>query len=740
MKTCLVHSLYISCIIHLFSMEINATPYSLVVQSNEQYDKVDVLIDSVRSKINTRASYQHVFSQISQLKNIARKTKDTFLIARIYQIRGKFQLTYGDDTLAKDYFFKSRALFFKIKRFENVLDLNKDIARFYRYKEKFKEMESLLLESVDLAKKTDHYYSLQILHEIAVFYSYDLQNYKEAIFYGEKFFEDLKYFNSKNITDYEFVNLRDNNSYVISLILGKSYLETEDYEQAKSYLETSEAFYLRYQDNEKLNRIYFHLMTLYDRLGNEKLYGKYKVKFFEVNKRFIKNIELFYARNSELKKQLTKQEHENYVYKIKNEQSVKLAKTQRSFIIILSILSCGLFLLGIYLYQSKKQKGVLNRELVIKNTDLIHAKREKERFFSVLSHELRTPIYSVIELTRMLLLNKNTIDKNKELEAIKYSGYELLSLIDNIVSVNEIDKNTLALNDELFNLEQCVSTTVKSLESTAQINSVKLNYENNVCLSQQVYGDAHKLVQILSNLIRNGIKFAGGGKVKIKTQTIIENKSNIVVHFEIIDDGIGISKIQQHNILNNYNSNKSINKIYGGLGVGLYITQYLLKLYKSEIKIDSDINKGSKFSFDIDFKIPIATYIEKVNQSDTDITVLVVDDNKVNLLVASRILVNFNIKPIVSTDWKEVLEIVKTQKIDAILMDINMPDKDGFEVTKLIRDINSKVPIIAHTAVIDESLKTKFTLWGMNDYIFKPYKPEVLEDVIYRNLFASKVV
>ncbi|WP_164914194.1 tetratricopeptide repeat-containing hybrid sensor histidine kinase/response regulator [Aquimarina sediminis] len=721
-------------------MEINATPYSLVVQSNEQYDKVDVLIDSVRSKINTRASYQHVFSQISQLKNIARKTKDTFLIARIYQIRGKFQLTYGDDTLAKDYFFKSRALFFKIKRFENVLDLNKDIARFYRYKEKFKEMESLLLESVDLAKKTDHYYSLQILHEIAVFYSYDLQNYKEAIFYGEKFFEDLKYFNSKNITDYEFVNLRDNNSYVISLILGKSYLETEDYEQAKSYLETSEAFYLRYQDNEKLNRIYFHLMTLYDRLGNEKLYGKYKVKFFEVNKRFIKNIELFYARNSELKKQLTKQEHENYVYKIKNEQSVKLAKTQRSFIIILSILSCGLFLLGIYLYQSKKQKGVLNRELVIKNTDLIHAKREKERFFSVLSHELRTPIYSVIELTRMLLLNKNTIDKNKELEAIKYSGYELLSLIDNIVSVNEIDKNTLALNDELFNLEQCVSTTVKSLESTAQINSVKLNYENNVCLSQQVYGDAHKLVQILSNLIRNGIKFAGGGKVKIKTQTIIENKSNIVVHFEIIDDGIGISKIQQHNILNNYNSNKSINKIYGGLGVGLYITQYLLKLYKSEIKIDSDINKGSKFSFDIDFKIPIATYIEKVNQSDTDITVLVVDDNKVNLLVASRILVNFNIKPIVSTDWKEVLEIVKTQKIDAILMDINMPDKDGFEVTKLIRDINSKVPIIAHTAVIDESLKTKFTLWGMNDYIFKPYKPEVLEDVIYRNLFASKVV
>ena len=716
------------------STTINATHnFQDSIQKLHFFDKISVLLDSADNHLNRNSNYEKIYNQIRELNEVENKTKDNFLLGRIKHVNAKFEYRSGYYDEAEQYFIEALKYYKQANKPEYIISANKDIIQLLRQQKRYDEMEIILNESIELSKTIRHFNVLLPLHEMAVFYGVDLHDEDNAISYGEQFFYKLDSLSKMGLTDKEFIYIKNDISKVISLVLGQSYAENNQYNKALKHLKGAEDYYIIYDDNEKLRRVYLSFMKIYEKTGPKKSYYRYRDLFLEATNRYLSNMQYLNIQNSRVIKDIIKRESDAQLYKIESKQKEALAKTQKTYIIWLLVLIVGLLVALLNLFKSQLKVKRFNKELKYKNNKLLESKIERERLFTVLSHELRTPVYSVIELTHMLL-TRNENYASKEADALKYSGNQLLSLIDNVLFINEIEKKQISLNTEIFRLKKCVVTVVNSLQSLAENNDVALNIDFEGAPPKLVLGDAHKLTQILNNIIRNAIKFSPNGNVNVKVKSNRLDGNMYDVRFEIKDDGIGINKSQLKNVFSSYLHNAAINKNYGGLGVGLYVAKYLAQLYNSEIHVESEINKGSIFYFSINFE---EKTIEDLNDDDLkNVKVLVVDDNKVNLLVASHVLKSLKFQPVITTKWKEALSLVKTESVDTVLMDINMPDKDGFEVTRLIREFNISIPIIAHTAAIDESLKKKFSFAGMNDYIFKPYKSEVLKEKIVKHLIA----
>ncbi len=417
-----------------------------------------------------------------------------------------------------------------------------------------------------------------------------------------------------------------------------------------------------------------------------------------------------------------------------------------AFLVIISILSISLFRNNQIKLKTNDLLQTKNAELEQARDAAVSAMEAKSNFLSTVTHELRTPLYAVTGLTH-LLLDENPAEHQKEhLKSLKFSGDYLLNFINDILQINKIDADKLEPLNIEFKLKKVLTDVVDSLQQNAKENNTKvvLDYDNAIPLN--LLGDPLKISQIFINLVGNALKFTKDGQVDVIAKLKNKEDDTITVHFEVIDNGIGISEQQQQNIFDSFEQGSiQINREYGGTGLGLTIVKSLLGLFDSKIHLKSKLGEGSTFFFDLNLKVEETSLDEipfEMTVEDFEFAglhVLVVEDNKINQVITKKMLAKKEITCDIANNGNEAIDAAKNNEYACILMDIHMPGISGTEATIQIRKFNPDIPIIALTAISMEDSLDEFYEAGCNAVVTKPFKPEVFYQKIGENVFKTNV-
>ncbi len=478
-----------------------------------------------------------------------------------------------------------------------------------------------------------------------------------------------------------------------------------------------------------------------------KLYNHKKDSLFSVYLKAISNSADSDTNIGDLNEIIASQQNEIQ----KKQKSINFGKMTTGLSVALIII---LSLLALSLFKNNNLRAKANDLLKNKNVELTISKEKTEKaslakaqFLSTVAHELRTPLYAVTGLAHLLLEENPKPDQKEHLNSLKFSGEYLLSLINNILDLNKLEANKVEIEKTTFSLKKRINDVLVSLKKTAEDrkNSLQLEYDESI--PEKLIGDPLKLAQVLINLIGNSAKFTQNGKVIIRVNKIKSTNDNIDLHIEIEDNGVGISKKKQKSVFETFNQGSlQINRKFGGSGLGLSIVRNLLELMNSKVFLESKLGQGSKFWFDISFGISEENK-EDVKNAQTEykidyaafenVSILIVEDNKINQMITKKILEKNKIICKVADNGMDAIKMVHNNNFDLILMDIHMSGISGIETTERIREFNEQLPIIALTAVtIDENLD-EFYKAGFDEIIPKPFKPDNFFEKIYRTLEAS---
>jgi len=485
-------------------------------------------------------------------------------------------------------------------------------------------------------------------------------------------------------------------------------------------------------------------------------------KFKEANEYLVK---YYNYKNSDKRYNSIVSKHKNEsIEKISTSLKNDIAKETNSFpevsqfiIVITILLFIILIILVLLLYKNNNVRAKANDLLQEKNVELIIARDNAEKasnvkaqFLSTITHELRTPMYAVTGLTHLLLSENPTEEQKKHLDSLKFSGEYLLSLINNILDLNKLEANKVEVEKTEFNIKKRIDDVLFTLNKSAKDKGNKLNFEFDQEIPHHLMGDPLMISQILINLVGNAIKFTRDGEVTVRVGKLEQDDKNIDLHFEIEDNGEGISKKKQKTIFQSFTQGSvAINRKFGGTGLGLSIVKNLLDLLNSKISLESTLGKGTIFKFDIKYDlIPKSideedekNLIQKIDYKALENRhILIVEDNKINQMITRKILEKNNITCETADNGEIAVERVRKEKYDLILMDIHMPGISGMEATQHIRTFDQEIPILALTAVTIEENLDEFYQVGFNDVIPKPYKIEEFFLKIYNGLKNANVI
>lgn len=376
------------------------------------------------------------------------------------------------------------------------------------------------------------------------------------------------------------------------------------------------------------------------------------------------------------------------------------------------------------------ERKLAEQELIKTREEALQLSKAKEIFLSVMSHEIRTPLNAVIGMSHILMDDNPAESQIENLKILEFSAQNLLSLINDVLDFTKIETGNMVLENVSVNLKDLVSHTLNSLQFGLSEEAVILKSEIDHRIPTYVMGDNTRLYQILINLLGNSIKFTEKGEVKLKVDLFEENKKSVKVRFEIRDTGIGIAPDKIDYIFQSFTqANTDTTRKYGGTGLGLAITKSLLELHNSQILVESELGKGSVFSFIIEFNRSVQSNLQVENNAQIQPlsgNVLVVDDNEINRLLASKILAKWGVQVDFAENGQIALEKAQMNNYDLILMDIHMPVMDGLEASKAIRKLeghHSRVPIIALTASLFANELKTISECGIDGVVIKPFVP-----------------
>ncbi len=413
-----------------------------------------------------------------------------------------------------------------------------------------------------------------------------------------------------------------------------------------------------------------------------------------------------------------------------------------------------LSLLTLSLYKNNNIRLKTNNMLYKKNEELLTEKeraeiaaKTKANFLSTVTHELRTPLYAVTGLTNMLLEENPKPEQMQHLKSLKFSGDYLLTFINDILQINKIEANKVELDPEIFNLKNKVENVIAALSNQAIDNNIAIHFEYEKHLPEVFNGDQLKISQILINLIGNSIKFTKDGDIWVRVKKESKDKKTYHVILEVEDNGIGISEEKQQNMFESFSQGSiQINRKYGGTGLGLSIVKGLVDILNGKISLRSKLGEGTAFTVCVPLvetneavKPKNNEYTEKLNDLDlTKVSILVVEDNKINQMITKKILNKMNLKCEIIDNGEDAVDMVRTNNYDIVLMDIHMPGISGIEATKRIRAFDKNQTIFALTAVTLEDKMHEFEEAGFNDIISKPFKQEDFEKKLFSALSPEK--
>lgn len=414
----------------------------------------------------------------------------------------------------------------------------------------------------------------------------------------------------------------------------------------------------------------------------------------------------------------------------------------------IGILFCFLtsLLINFYLRAREGTKLALRSNAMLLNTNeklneernrAEKASKAKSEFLANMSHEIRTPLHAVLGFIELLKDSKLNKTDREYLDLMEKSSNNLLNIINDILDIEKIESGKTELVETNFNpLEKIKDLIDVNQFIFAKKNLyLKSNYKNVHGLN--VIGDESKFIQVINNIVKNGLKFTNTGGVTVNYSEDIVNENELRVHITIKDTGIGIPKDRIKTIFDRFTQvENGVKKQYEGSGLGLAICKVLINMMGGKIKVKSTPNKGTKFKFNMLFKLAEEQHVEKqitvtqeVDYSNLD--VLIVDDNNLNIIVLKKFLQDLGIAPDAAKNGRIALEKFHEKPYDLIFMDIHMPVMDGWEATFEIRKHNSDVVIFGLSAnvtteAIDLALES-----GMNNYLSKPFKKEHLYKLLH---------
>lgn len=366
--------------------------------------------------------------------------------------------------------------------------------------------------------------------------------------------------------------------------------------------------------------------------------------------------------------------------------------------------------------------------------------KAKTEFLSTMSHEIRTPLNVVIGMAHLLLRNTPRKDQEKNLDVLLFSANNLLAIVNDILDYNKIEAGKINFEMIPMDIASIAQHIVEGLSSKAEEKNIVLHADTDSRITRKVIGDPTRTSQVIYNLVHNAIKFTEQGSVLLSVKAEEFTDSTVTITISVTDTGIGIEPEKQKIIFDRFTqADSSTSRSYGGTGLGLAITKRILELQHISLQLKSKPGIGSVFYFTHTYALsnePVTTAEEQTaknsisEKSLQDITVLVVEDNPFNVMVAQSLLERSGAIVEVASNGVEALEKIKPNKYRIVLMDLNMPVMDGYEATRQLRARGETLPIIALTASLPAEVEKDVQKAGLTDIVVKPFNPDELFSII----------
>ena len=692
-----------------------------------------ILLDSSQT-LYENGDYNKDLALNFELLKLALQLDKPFYLYNGYRNLAYDYIAIGDTTLAKENFVKSEKQALLSKNEKVKAKSYMDLANFYtlssessdqafKYYNKSIQILEKLKDSVELAKA--HYNVIITAFEVD-----DLNRAYAHIVIAKKYAE------------------HGDKTYLATIdgLLGEYHFEKDNFEMADIYF--LKAIKVAEKENFKivLEDFYFQYSeSLFAQKDYKRAFEareKYE-EYLETNQLQILSTNIAEAsvnhQISEYKKNVKEAE-------IRYQLQAEIVRSKSNLNTVLIVLSASFVFLLITLFFAYEHRKKLVFELKIKNKEYLKAKekseqlaKSKSKFFSTVSHELRTPLYGVIGLSTILLEDKSLKKHENDLKTLKFSADYLLALINDVLQINKIDSNNQEDERAAFNLRRLIKEITSSFEYMRLQNKNRIHIHISEGIPKFILGNSVRLSQVLMNLIGNACKFTEDGDIYIRAEAVGSKDSNTTIKFYVKDTGIGIPKNKLEFIFDEFSQADTIDYKYQGTGLGLPIVKKLLALSNSKIDVESESGKGSLFSFSLKFEMTDQIKETKeISLIDTKSLrgkkILIVEDNRINQMVTKKILQKSRIICSIAENGDEAVKMIKEFEYDLILMDINMPKKNGIEATAEIRQFNANIPIIALTAVEVEEMRQEIYESGMNDIIVKPYDINKFTQTLLKNL------
>ncbi len=637
-------------------------------------------------------------------------------IATTRSLLGGLYLKKDDNIKALEYYLSALNAFEKLDDANNEAACLKSLGTIYREMGNNEMALNRYIRALELfGDAGNHRETAAISHNIGSIY-YDRADYAIALNYYQISL-DIR----KRINDYKGLIFSYN-------MISDLYTKQQQYDKAIEYLNKALVIVKEKGLELEIKSIYENLSHSYANKSDYQNAYKYAKLYYAI-KDSKETTELQAKLDAESKAreiELLNKENEMRDLEIRNKEILTYT-VSGAFILL-----CALLL---FLYRSLKQKGQVNADLQKAKERAEASEQVKEKFLAYTSHEIRTPLNAVVAMSALIAKTDLNETQQRHVGTIRSSAENMLVIVNDILDLSKMESGMMEFESIDFMLSEVVKDVIRMLHFKADEKGLKLVADIDKNIPHVLKGDPVRLNQVILNLASNALKFTDRGEVTVKAKLVEQDERGAAINIQVRDTGRGIPQEKLSTIFKRFKQvSKETSRKFGGSGLGLAITKQIIEQQGGDISVTSKLNKGTIFSINLRFKIGNKSMLEYskqkdeayINQEVASLKLLLVDDNMLNQEVISDQLRDWNkdIKVDIASNGKEAIEKLEQNNYGIVLMDVQMPEMDGFEATrhirKKIKNAMRNVPIIAMTAHALDGTAEKCIESGMNDYVSKP--------------------